>query len=540
MIGFAARGLCDDPSAADLQIIKTRLVELILSQADQPRNAERSQNSRGPRGNDPAAIERMAASLRSDGSWDDLHYANSTVRDLAQGTLGGWGSTSSHLSRMSSMARAYRMPEGRWHDDPQLRDKILLAPDFWLRNDFRNAGWWQDQIATQERLGDTLLLMDDLLSPEQRSAAVKIMQRSQIGTWTGANTLWMAGNQIVRGCIAGEVEPVADAYRRIAGEICIAGGSHEGIKADDSFFQHGEQLYSGGYGMSFSDSCARLAYVAQGTRFALPPEQIKILTDFVLEGQRWMVRGSTFDYNAIGREICRRNKDARALRQPCIRLEKVCPERSAEFARFAQCLEDGSPEGPVGNRHFWRGDIMVHRRDAFYASVHMFSPRSASSECIRGEGLCLQHLADGVTLVYRDGREYANIFPVWDWRRLPGITCLHSSGPLIPPEMLVPPENPTREEGDQFAIRLNKAAGSRGTRDFVGGVLRAGNHKQRHNGDFRGPTVSAAGQNDARRPRSGGREFGKPAVNRECGNQLALGGRRLPVDGRPQVIACCR
>lgn len=470
VLAVCVGGRCDDQSMADLRIVKARLVELALAPSRQPREAGRGTDSRGPRGDDPTAIERLMTSLRPDGSWGDLGYANSTVKDLAHGTLGGWGSTSSHLSRMANMARAYRTPGSRWHDDEQLRDKVLLALDYWLRNDFRNASWWQDQIATQERLADTLLLMDQRLSPEQRAASVKIMQRSQIGQWTGANLLWMAGNQIVRGCIAGQLEPVADAYRRIAGEIRIAGGSDDGIKADNSFFQHGEQLYSGGYGMSFTDSCARLAYVARGTRFALPPEQVKVLTDFVLEGQRWMVWGSTFDYNAVGRELCRRNKDARALRQPCLRLQSVCPERSGEFASFAQCLEDDSTGGPVGNRHFWRGDIMVHRREAFYASVHMLSPRTVSSECIRGEGLCLQHLADGVTLLYRDGHEYVNIFPVWDWRRLPGITCLHSSGPLVPPELLVPPENPTREQGDQFAIRLNKAVGSRGTRDFVGGV----------------------------------------------------------------------
>ena len=371
---------------------------------------------------------------------------------------------------MASMARAYRMPGSRWHDDAELRTKILLALDFWLRNDFRNVEWWQDQIGTQERLGVTLLLMDEFLSPQQRAAAVKIMQRSKIGDKTGANLLWMAGNQIVWGCIAGQSEPVAEAYRRIADEIRITPDGEEGIKADEGFFQHGQQLYSGGYGMSFTDSCARLAYVAQGTRFALPPEKVKILIDYVLEGQRWMVRGSTFDYSGVGREICRRNKDAKALRQPCLRLESVCPERRDELAAFAQCLDDGSTDGPLGNRHFWKCDLMVHRRDAFYASVKMLSPRIISSECTRGEGLRSQHLSDGVTFLYRNGKEYVNIFPVWDWRRLPGITCIHTDKPLIPPELLVPPENPTHEEGDQFAIRLNKAVGSRGTRDFVGGV----------------------------------------------------------------------
>ncbi len=410
------------------------------------------------------------SSLRADGSWGDLQYGSATPKDLAHGSYGAWGSTSSHLTRMEGMARAFRTPSNRWHADQQLRDKILLALDYWLRNDFRHAGWWQDQIGTQERLGPTLLLMDECLSTEQRKAAVAIMQRSQIGKMTSANLLWMAGNQIVWGCVAGEVEPVADAYRKIAAEVRVAPGPQDGIKADQSYYFHGEQLYSGGYGLSFTVSCARLAYIAQGTRFALPPKQVKLLADFVLEGQRWMVRGSTFDYNGVGREICRRNKDARGLRQPCDWLQSVCPERRGEFASFAQSLADGSPSGPVGNRHFWKSDTMVQRRDGYYASVRMLSTRMKSGECTRGEGLKSHHLADGVMFLYRDGKEYANIFPVWDWRRLPGITCIHANGPMIPPDVLEPPANPNQAESDAYAIRLDKAVSSRGTREFVGGV----------------------------------------------------------------------
>lgn len=458
-------------AAADLRLIKSRLVEMVLAPPRMGRDPARGgQGPRRPRGDDPASVERLATSLRADGSWEDLIYRNATPRDIAQGSYSDWGSTSSHLARMEEMARAYRTRSHPLYGQEGLRDKILLALDFWLRNDFRNVGWWQDQIGTQERLGATLLLMDELLSPEQRKAAVKIMQRSQIGTMTSANLLWMAGNQITWGCIAGEVEPVADAYRRIANEVRIAPGREDGIKADQSYYFHGEQLYAGGYGLSFTVSCARLAYVAAGTRFALPPAQVKILTDFVLEGQRWMTWGSLFDYTGVGREICRRNKNASGLAQPCRWLEDVCPERKADFAGFAKSVESGSLDGPVGNRHYWKSDTMVHRRDGFYASVRMLSSRMKSGECTRGEGLKSHHLADGVTFLYRDGKEYVNIFPVWDWRRLPGITCVHSDKPLIPPEVLQPPDNPTQKEGDDYARRLNAAVSSRGQRDFVGGV----------------------------------------------------------------------
>jgi len=476
MLGIMAVGVLESAEAsdkradADLWMIKNRLIEMYLDQADEERIAADARGAGRRRAGEPAVIEQLRAGLRADGSWEDLQYASATPRDMARGDYTVWGSTTAHLTRMQALARAYRSPSSPMHGDARLREQTLSALDYWLRNDFRHPGWWQDQIGTPERLGPTLLLLDEHLSPEQRVKGVGIMQRSQIGDKTGANLLWMAGNQIVWGCVANDAEAVAEAYRRIVGEVRIAPAAEEGIKIDHGFYQPGEQLYSGGYGLSFTNSCAHWAFVARGTRFALPPENLKIFADYVLEGQRWMIRGATFDYNAVGREICRPNKDARPLRQACLWLMELCPDRAGDFAALAEDLAHGTTGGPAGNRHFWKCDLMVHRRAEYYASVRMLSPRMLNSECTRGEGLRSRHLADGATYFYRDGLEYRNIFPVWDWRRLPGNTCIQTDRPLIPPEILQPPENPTREENDAYAIRLNRAVALRGVRDFVGGV----------------------------------------------------------------------
>ena len=33
------------------------------------------------------------------------------------------------------------------------------------------------------------------------------------------------------------------------------------------------------------------------------------------------------------------------------------------------------------------------------------------------------YLADGALYTYVDGEEYTDIFPCWDWRKVPGVTC---------------------------------------------------------------------------------------------------------------------
>ncbi len=53
----------------------------------------------------------------------------------------------------------------------------------------------------------------------------------------------------------------------------------------------------------------------------------------------------------------------------------------------------------------------------------MFSSRVANTDMpCNGEGLKSHHIADGCNLLLRTGHEYQEIFPVWDWQKIPGTT----------------------------------------------------------------------------------------------------------------------
>ena len=53
----------------------------------------------------------------------------------------------------------------------------------------------------------------------------------------------------------------------------------------------------------------------------------------------------------------------------------------------------------------------------------MYSPRTFNAEMVNAEGRLSHHQADGCTLIYRQGDEYADIFPTWNWEMLPGTTA---------------------------------------------------------------------------------------------------------------------
>jgi chondroitin AC lyase len=100
-----------------------------------------------------------------------------------------------------------------------------------------------------------------------------------------------------------------------------------------------------------------------------------------------------------------------------------------EFRNLLSRLEGDANVPPVGNRHFWRADYMAHHRAGYFASARMFSDRLFNTDGpANDEGLKSHHLSDGSTCIMRSGREYFDIFPVWDWGKIPGTTVKLTPG----------------------------------------------------------------------------------------------------------------
>jgi len=384
-------------------------------------------------------VRAWIRSQREDGGWDDIDYKD---RDRT-----AWA-PARHVDRIWRMSQAFYAEGSPLRNDAALKRAILSAFDFWTRKKLRCPNWWYNVIGVPRILYRAMLLLEPDLSPERMEAGIRILKDARLGM-TGQNLVWVAEVNIARGCLQKDPWLVRLAFSRIAAEIRIT--TAEGIQPDYSFYQHGTQFYSGGYGRGFSHDCARFAALAHGTCFQFPPEKIRILSAYILDGQQWMIRDGTFDYSACGRELSRKGGgNARALIGAVRYLLALPPEelpRKSEFEALLERLESFSPEKALsGNRCFWRVDYMAHHRPAFMASVRMTSPRVVQTETCNSENLLGGHLSDGVFFLYRRGDEYRGIFPVWDWKRLPGITVALTPAPPV-----------TRN-------------GRRGERDFVGGV----------------------------------------------------------------------
>ena len=61
----------------------------------------------------------------------------------------------------------------------------------------------------------------------------------------------------------------------------------------------------------------------------------------------------------------------------------------------------------------------------------MCSERVKGAETSRLENIQGYHMGDGASFLYQKGSEYENIFPFWDWKKIPG-TTVHQNEETLP------------------------------------------------------------------------------------------------------------
>jgi chondroitin AC lyase len=344
--------------------------------------------------------------LTPEGAWPDIQYDDKTA--------GAW-EPSRHLVRTLEMAKSYAMPSHELQGDPALRAAIHLALDYWLRKDYRCSNWWHNEIGVPQYVASILILMDQDISKEELERGLAIVARAKIGM-TGQNRVWLAGNVLMRGVLEGNAVLVQQGRDAISEEIVITTG--EGVQADNSFHQHGRQLQIGNYGLAFATDSVAWMESLLGTGMALSDDKVELLSTYVLQGPRWAAWNGMMDISSCGRQLFPGAQSAKAGGVARI---------VAALARAGRTVDE---DKLIGNKLFWRSDFMVDRRYGYYASVKMSSRRVIGTECVNQENLSGAFLGDGALFVYRTGREYEDLFPVWDWRRLPGVTCRQTADVL--------------------------------------------------------------------------------------------------------------
>lgn len=379
-------------------------------------------------------ILSLMHSMQPDGSWKSIDYLNAYVSS--------WPAIQ-HLGYVSELASAYSNKASPLFRNKNLAKALHLSLDFWLSHNFTNPNWWWNDIGAPETLSDILVIMDGAFTREELLMALNQMKGSYIRQ-TGQNRIWRAGIQLKIGLleygrgietasVTSPIDRIRNAMKVLQEQVTVQ--PEEGIQPDWSFHQHGIQQQFGNYGLSFAASQIQWAWILKDTPFRYSKEKISILRNYILKGLSMVVWRGVMGISACGRQLYPGSPKAKGDQVIDIlkRMSEVDPKNTQTYFSYIDCLSGKTTCSSLfaGNIYFWRSDLMIHRTADYFMSIRTHSKIIQGTESGAGYNLKGGYLADGATYIYLTGKEYQDIFPIWNWHRIPGITS-YVQEPLPP------------------------------------------------------------------------------------------------------------
>lgn len=384
-----------------------------------------------------AAAAKEASAMRSDGSWPDLKYRKPIANN--QLPVDHWG-------RLTDMGRAVHCSGCSTTNRTDMQAKISTGISYWKANNFLDPNWWQNDFGAPMEIEKLLVTMANSTTGPPLSAAdaaycVSLLERGSDPMWhpiptkpyhyTGENLVWSLQIDINRGALTGNTTLIRTAFQKMWASMVISPQEGDGLMADGSFHQHGPLLQSGSYGNGLMTDILDFVLLSAGTSFVIPDDALKVFTHYLTAGESNMLRAGlgvdvpTWHVPPRGREITRRGNGpfpAEAVAGGIDALLKLPIESptKAELLAFQAQLRGQQPPASR-TRHFPDSDYTTHLRPAFSQDVRTWSKRTYNSECVNAENQLGAHLADGAAYTMVSGTEYFEIFPVWDWRKVPGV-----------------------------------------------------------------------------------------------------------------------
>jgi chondroitin AC lyase len=418
-----------------------------------------------------AQCDAILALMAPNGSFTDIDY------HFSQPAL--WPAYN-HSKRVEWLTAAWITPGSKHFGDAHTLERTLASLDYWLAfgTDFKQANWWWWTIGIPITLGISTNILAPHLLPNQTAAAAAQLALAHPKGFTGANLVWCAEGAIYRGLLEGNATLVAEALALSFATLAVTPGSAEGIKSDGAFFQHGAQIYNGGYGASYVQGIAMMLSWTRGTPLGLADSdpRVAVYSSLALDGtQRMLTYGAPpagspwgvalYDVSVIGRDISRPYASNWGMQAgPQAIGSGVMPQgygltpalmagvggpRAAEFVAFAALLNGSATAAQgaaalLGNRVFHTADYAVHASAAgdwaaspesggaappapgvgWVATVRAASTRTLRCEAINSENKQGAHLSDGALYLSLTGYESVDAFPAWDFQRISGTTVV--------------------------------------------------------------------------------------------------------------------
>lgn len=373
-------------------------------------------------------VAGLVSSLQSDGSWMDVDYASTAQTSWSPLT---------HLTRLKNMALAASNAASSYYNNIELCSKIQLALEYWYTEDPRSSNWFNQQISCPKAVGEILILMRGTAYPISsilennlldRMASIGGNPSNSYSVGGSSNKINISCHWIYRGCLREDATVLERGADSAMAPVRIQSPS-QGIQVDYSYQEHGKQLYIANYGTVFIDNVSNIALYFAGTSYALAGAKLSILSNYARSIYINSIRGQYSTFSAPGRQIA--NKSKLYIAEDVAILERMKQLDPTQASLYDSVIArwSGAEAPSFGIRpkhtHYWISDYSTHTRTGYNFDVRFISSRTERTEEVNDENLKGHFLSDGATNMTVTGDEYFNIFPSWDWSRIPGVTAPH-------------------------------------------------------------------------------------------------------------------
>ncbi len=368
-------------------------------------------------------VSRIATDEEGDCYFSDIDYQN--------GDRTTWPLVN-HIKRAEILAIRYRNEKDEIKKS-SYRDYILKLIDYWIKKDFQNSNWWHNKLSNTNILGELGILMKDDLEGDRLYKLSEMVGRGSftvdvtLYAYTGSNAIDLAMSTIKFGVLAGSRNAVETAVRIVSKELNYSAG--EGLKKDGTFFQHGNRIYMGGYGIDFINGMSKIICNLTGTKYMFSKDKLMPFANFIADGMKTMSFGNILDPTTMGRSVSRYNaQPLPSIVSSLVQLSNT-PEmpRKDEIAQYALSIHNNT-KSDNGMKYFDKAKFLVINNSDFYFSFRGGDNTLYYSEKINDENILGYNSSyPGVTTIMHTGNEYVNISPLFDYSLVPGTTAVYET-----------------------------------------------------------------------------------------------------------------
>lgn len=435
--GMMIAGINSPAGSTDVKVIKARVLKSLMIPYD-----------------DDSVVERLVASIREDGTWPGIDYKDVSNEGFQH---------TRHLGNMILLARAYQVKPSRFYKSRKVKNTIELALKHWVENDYICDNWWHNEIGTPTQLVDLMLLTGNDLDKDLVAKAQPIIGRAHIdapGARPGGDRIKIAGIQAKNMLFTGDddtfekvIEVIENeikyvewigreygySYRLHEGGFSNRSSGGRGIQYGNSFHHRTDGVNNTlSYGLGYADSFIEWAVYTTDTGYAFSEDKIARLVDYYLDGICKMAAfGKYPDPGAKNREVSRSGSLRPFSGRSAENLLKTTRYRADELEEIVNIRANEDIKPTLSHAtFFWNTEHFAYQRPEWYTSVRMYSTRTYNMEVgYNSEGLLNHHRGDGTNHISRTGDEYYDIFPVFDYQKVPGTTIMQKEELPAPREI---------------------------------------------------------------------------------------------------------